>query len=377
MSGKVIDKQLIESIVRKKNDEYIDKVSEKVNLIVSNAIDDLSHQISYINLDNVIFQPVNELLNGAFTDNSKFVYFLGIDSAQLELNTLKSTNFWKELKNTIIYAWQHRNTRRARRKEKKRKKKEAENSNLATVYDFDPSKYNIYKACEDLQTAIAKFSALTSIVYLENNRLRVVGKEDYGANTQIIIYPVIYNGENYKYYAGRRKGFVEVDINSRIEKLSAKFQKTGESLIDMIKVFNVLYFYANKTMPNQIFIESILCSCPDELFKGDDAYTIFVKIINYLTMTSIKNVKSLTNPNKTIFTDPLSASSGLGYEKFINQFVYLNEKEEMTEKDKISLEKFVNKNKNKKKKTAEDIIKEHESNKQNNENKTDDKSEDK
>lgn len=344
MKGKVIDKQLIESIVRKKNDEFIEKVNEKLNLIVSNAIDDLSQQIAYINLDNVILQPANELISGAFTDNSKFVYLLGIDSAQLELNTLKSTNFWKDLKNRFIYAWKFRNTRRAKRKERKKKKQQEKDGNVnPIVYNFDPSKYNIYSLCEDLQTAIAKFSALTSIVYLEDTRIRIVGKDDYGSNTQIVIYPVIYNGEVYKYYAGRKKGFIEIDVASRADYLNEKFDKCGENFVEMIKVFNVLYFYANKTMPNQIFIESILVSCPDDLLKGEDAYTIFVKIINYLTMTSAKNIKSINNPKKTIFTDPLSASSALGYEKFVNQFVYLNEKEEMKEKDKVALEKSIKK----------------------------------
>ncbi len=344
MKGKVIEKQLIESIVRKKNNEFISKVGEKINIVVSNAIDQLSQQIAYVNLDNVIFQPVNELLSGAFTDNSKFVYFLGVDSAQLELNTLKSTTFWKDLKTRVINAWKFRNTKRARRKRLKKMKKEAEEAKLKPViYEFDPSKYNIYKLCEDLQNAIAEFCTETSIIYLERNRVRVVGKDDFGSNTQIIIYPVIFNGEVFKYYAGRSKGFVEVDIIGRAEKLTQKYEKVGESLVDMIKVFNVLYFFANKSMPNQIFIESILYSCPDELFKGDDAYTIFVKIINYLTMTSIKRVRSLTNPEKDIFTDPLSAASGLGYEKFINQFVYLNEKEEMQEKDKKVIEKMIDK----------------------------------
>lgn len=349
MKGKVIDKQLIESIVRKKNDEFIDKVYEKLNLIVSNAVDDLSQQIAYINLDNVILQPANELISGAFTDNSKFIYLLGIDSAQLELNTLKSTNFWKDLKNRLIYAWKFRNTRRAKRKERKRKKQQEKDvAANQVVYNFDPSKYNIYSLCEDLQSAIAKFSALTTIVYLEDTRIRLIGKDDYGANTQIIIYPVIYNGEVYKFYAGRKKGFVEINVSLRAQNLNQKFENCGQNFIDMIKVFNVLYFYANKTMPNQIFIESILTSCPNELFKGEDAYTVFVKIINYLTMTSVKDIKSINNLNKTIFTDPLSSSSALGYEKFINQFVYLNEKEAMKEKDKLSLEKSISKFKIKK-----------------------------
>ncbi len=340
MSGKFIDKQLIEGIVRANNDEFVDKVDEKVNIVVSNAIDDLAQQIAYVSLGNVVLQPVNELLTGGFTDNSKFIYFLGVDNAQLELNTLKSTTFWKDLKNKLVYAWQNRHRRKMRRRKKKKEVEFLDNQEYS--YDFDPSRYNLYSLCEDLQTAIAKYSTETTIVYLEGDKIKIIGKDDYGPNTQIIIYPVIFNGEVFKYYAGRKKGFVEIDINDRVAQLNEKYNAVGENLTKIIKIFNVLYYFANKAMPNQVFIESLLYSCPNELFKGEDIYTVFVKIINYLNMTSIREVKSLTNPDKTIFTDKLSASSGLGYEKFINQFIYLNEKETAPEDKKAKAKKEKN-----------------------------------
>ena len=345
MKNRVIDKQLIEGIIRANNNEFVEKVNDKINYIVSNAVNDLSKQIAYVSLENVIFQPVNELLSGGFTDNSKFIYFLGVDSAQLELNTHKATTFWKDLKNKIVFAWKNRNTRRHRRRRKKQVIEQSAVEQFA--YEFDPSRYNIYSLCEDLQTAVAKFCDATTIVYLEGDRIRIVGKEDFGSNTQIIIYPVIFNGEMFKYYTGRKRGFLDIDIFARVDFLNDKYEKVGDNFFKIIKIFNVLYYFANKAMPNQIFIESLLYSCPDELFKGDDIYTVFVKVLNYLTMTSIKNIPSLTNPDKTIFTDKLSASSGLGYEKFINQFVYLNQKEKAD--PKVSLKTKIENNLNKSK----------------------------
>lgn len=333
MKNKVIDKSIVEGIVRSDNSEFVEKIDKRVNLILSNAVNDLSGQIAYINLDNSVLQPVNENLNGGITDNSKYVYFLGVDNTQLELNTLKSTTFWKDLKNKLIWAWQNRNYRRRRRALKK-KAKQDKLEGEAFGYDFDPSKYNIYMLCEDLHTAIAKYAKETSVIYLEGDKIRIIGKDEFGPTTQIEIYPVIFDGEVFKYYAGRKKGFINVDIFARTDKINEKYKKVGENLINMIKVFNVLYYFANKAMPNQIFIESLLCYCPDELFKGDDVYTVFVKIINYLNMTSIKDVPSLCNPEKTIFQDELSESSGYGYERFMNQFVYLNEKESAAKKTK-------------------------------------------
>ena len=107
-----ITRGLIESIVRNDNIEYIDAVDEKMKAIVSNAVEDLSKQISYVNLNNVILQPANELLNGAMTDNSKFVYFLAVDNAQIDLNTSRSSRFWKNFKNRIVYAWNNRKVKK-------------------------------------------------------------------------------------------------------------------------------------------------------------------------------------------------------------------------------------------------------------------------
>lgn len=324
MKEKIIDRKLIESIAKNDNTEFFERVNNGVNNVLSNAINDMSQQIAYISLNNVVLQPVNEILTGGFTDNSKFVYFLGIDNAQLELNTLKSTTFWKDLKERIVWAWQNRSERKRRRALKKKKKQELE-GNDSMSYDFDPSHYNIYSIVEDLQTATAKFLTESSIVFLEGDHIKIVGKDDFGPNTQILIYPVIYNGDVYKYYAGRKKGYINIDIDSRIDLIDEKVEKAGKNFISLIKIFNVLYFFANKAMPNQVFIESVLYSCPNELFAGNDIYKVFVKIINYLTMTPLKDIRSLLNMDKTIFKDELTMQSAYGFERFMNQLVYLNE----------------------------------------------------
>ena len=51
------------------------------------------------------------------------------------------------------------------------------------------------------------------------------------------------------------------------------------------------------------------------------------------TVGEVAKRGAISNPDKTIFKDKLSASSGYGYERFINQFVYLNEKESKSKAD--------------------------------------------
>ncbi len=310
-----ISKSLIESIIRNENTQYIESTNEKVNSLLSYCVDELSRKSAFISLDNTILQPMNELITGAFTDNSNFVYFLGIDNAQLEINTLSATQFWKKFKERIIYAWQNRNPKK--KKKRKKKNKDIEEKKLP---EFNPEKYNLYTLCEDLQNTLASNLSVTSIVYRENNRLRIVGKDDFGSSVQIIIYPVFTDGEVYKYFVDKKKGFIKINNDLRVTALESKVNSVGESFIDLLKVFNVLYYNANRVLPNQIFMESLLCNCPNELFS-ENVYDSFTKILNYLTMSNIKNFKSIVNPNKDIFVDQLCGNSAYGYRKMINMLL--------------------------------------------------------
>ena len=169
---------------------------------------------------------------------------------------------------------------------------------------------------------MVKYLSVTSIVYNEGNRLRIIGKDDFGSNTQIIIIPVIFNGEVFKYFIDRKKGFIDVDLLMRTDVLQYKLEQTGNTLLDIIKIINVLYYEVNHAMPNQIFVESLLCSCPKNMFS-EDAYSSFVKVLNYLTMTDFKQIKSVVNPDKTVVTDKLCGDCVYGFRKMANNMLNL------------------------------------------------------
>ena len=319
MKNKAISKQMIERIVSNDNSSFVDNISSKVEGLVGSAISDLAQKISYINVKNVILQPMNELMTGAMTDNSKFVYFLGIDNVQIDLNTSKSTRFWKDLKAKVIHAWRTRGSaKRARKRMQKLSEKEALKPHEIV---FDPSKYDLFNLTEDLQNAFTKYLSNTSMIYIDGNQLKIIGKDDFGSNTQIIIYVTLYDGENFKYYLGQRQGYLEININSRIDAINKKLENVGEVFFDILKVYNVLYFEVNNVLPNQIFAESLICNSPDELFVPDDAYKSFVKIINYFTVKFIKDFKSIAT-NKPLFEDKLAGNYAFGHSKLMN---YLND----------------------------------------------------
>ncbi len=320
MKGEIITRDLIEGIVRTSNAEFLEGTDKKVQSLLSLAIENLSQKIPYINFDNSYLQPMNELLTGGFTDISSFTYFLAIDSSQLELNTIRSDDKWKKLKARVIYAWKNRKPQ----KKKRRKKDKDLEITQSKPRDFDPSFYNIFSLAEDLQKNMTEYLSQTSIVYLEGKRLRIVGKDDFGTNTQIVIYPVFSNYNIYKFYLDKKRGFLSINNDLRLEHLDEKLEKVGYIYSQMIKVFNVLYSNINKVLPNQLFIESLLYNCPDELFV-EDVYQSFVNIINYLSMADVKNFKSIINEDKNIFNDILCGSSALGYKKFLDKLMDMKE----------------------------------------------------
>jgi hypothetical protein len=318
MKSNSISKQMIEGIVRNDNSSYVDAIDEKVNLLMRDVITDLSTQVSYVSTKNVVLQSANELLSGAMTDNSRFVYFLGIDNVQIDLNTRKDSRIWKELKDKIIYAWRTRGSKK--RAEKRMQKASAKQNNKKVT--FDPSKYSLFNLSADLQLTLSKNLTKTTLIYLDNNAIRIVGKEEFGSNTQIIIYVTLYDGEKFKYFLGKKEGYLDIDISKRINAINKKLYNVGDVLIDLIKIYNVLYFDVNNAMPNQIFVESLFCNCPEELFDSKDVYKSFVKIVNYFTVKSIKDFKSIIS-DKSIFKDKLCGNSAYGHSKLLNSLIDL------------------------------------------------------
>ena len=318
MSKLEITRELINSIANQNNKKFVKNINKRVNETLELAIDNLSAKVSYINLNNVTLQPVNELLNDSFVDNSNCIYFLGIDSAQLEMNTAKKMNFWRNFKERLKYAWENRKAFGRRRKKRKRKKKMKLEEVKHEKVSFDPSKYSIYDLAEDMQHSISNYLSETTLITLLDNSIQILGKEDFGSNTSIIIYLVNMQDKNFKYYAGRKKGFIDIDIVNRVKTINNKIDEVGSNYNKMLKIFNSLFYNVNGFMPNQIFIESILNYCPNELYDGEDIYNVYVKIVNYLSLKTIREIKSIHDKNKTINEDIVCGYCGIAFNKMLN-----------------------------------------------------------
>ena len=84
-----LNRDLILTITNQNKNKFLNNINKTVNNLIGLSVDALSRKVSYISTKNVILQPANELINNSFVDNSSCTYFLGIENAQLEINSAK------------------------------------------------------------------------------------------------------------------------------------------------------------------------------------------------------------------------------------------------------------------------------------------------
>jgi len=312
----LISKKLIESIAYTENIEYAEKTQNTIFNVVSLALEDLEKRVPYVSLKSCLIQPINETFNMSFTPGSDFVYFLGIPSPQLEINSLTYSVSWAKFKNRFAEAWVESSRRLKKKRERQIKAGVREEKKLEDNFD----KYTMYHLLDDLQDAFIKNLSQTSIIYKRQNSIKIVGKDDFGVNTNIIIYPTILEGDDYKFFINRKKGFVTYNFNRRAKLFNEKLEKIGPNYLFMLKIINHLIKEFTKQSVNQVFVESLLYGCPEEFFKGKEIYDCFVKIINYLRFTDISSFESVLNDGKTIFNDINTENISYQYSKFLRAF---------------------------------------------------------
>ncbi len=311
---KTFDRKYIENILKDEDTSFSEKIYFTLLNVVGLAVEDLSTKVPFITIDNVIIQPVNETFNGAMTPMSKYVYYFGVASPQLEYNCLYYKDGWKKFKKRFARAWQD-----SKRKSKRKLKKELLKKQLQgpEYEEFEPEKYNLESLKKDLQNAIAAQLSETSLVYNLPNKLVIQGKDDFGSISQIELIPVIYDGTYFKYFINRRKGFMNINMDERLINFNIKYELAGDNFLKMIKIFNNLFKNLTKEIPSQFFIESLLYNVPDNLFVGNDLYQITVNIINYLQMTSVEDFVAIHDKKSKIFKSELTKDSAIIYNKFI------------------------------------------------------------
>ena len=188
-----INRRLIQGIIDSANPEFIYSMDEKIQNIIVNVVDDLSNRCPYVSLNNTILQPVNEVFTGGFSSNAQFCYFLGVENTQIEMNTIEKKHFWKSLKRKFLNAWYKT---RSVKKRKRKKDKDVEQGNVPESQEKKTaSNYKLVHLKLDIQDALLNFLSETSIVYYFNKYLKIIGKDDFGTEVEVLLYIVLFDSE--------------------------------------------------------------------------------------------------------------------------------------------------------------------------------------
>ncbi|MBE7074408.1 MAG: hypothetical protein E7376_00280 [Clostridiales bacterium] len=282
--------------------------------VISQYIDEVINTIKQRNpyIINYELYVANEVFTGVEYFNSSLDLFLLVDAPQIELNFVNKRH--SKFKNNLIQYW---NYFKANFKLFSSRKKKGEqvikqtNKKVLNLQDYD-----IEVLLYDLFSELTKLLYKESKLYIDTKKISIVGKEEFGVD--INIYPVFITDTNsFCLYNTSTSKKIIIDFYERFDNIEIKDIKTQGYFKQQIKIFNNLYWNLFQQKPNQIFIESLLFDCPNELFAQDETITT-INIINYLKNSTMQNKKSICNTNISLFKEPLNT---IKYEmaiKFVN-----------------------------------------------------------
>lgn len=277
---------------------------------LDNAIGIIKQRNPYVT-DYKIY-VANEVFSGTEFFASSIDLFVVFNAVQIELNyndkpKNKFTNnvryFWREFKSYF-------NIFSSKKKKSEKLIKETEKRVLSL------KDYSVEVLYNDLFVNLTKVLYKTSSIQLNGNKLVVVGNEEFGID--INIYPVFETSDGlYKMYNIYSQNNLIVDFKERFDNVYIKNIKTSEQFTNQIRIFNNLFWNILKQKPNQIFIESILFACPDDLFTNDRVETA-INLLNYLKNSTMQNIASICDSSVKLFNDKLNSTSLDLAIKFVN-----------------------------------------------------------
>ena len=288
-----LDRELVENLNESVDNDFIKKLNTTVYGLVETALAEIEEKSPFIKVDKCVLIPVDETYTGAFCQQSEYTYFLGIDNPTIAFNTTRKRNWWKHLWKTFKSYW------RIGRKKRKPKKGEKE----AAPVTFE--KYQIKDLKADLILRMANYMQETSVAYEFNNHITLVGPEDFGPGVKINIVVCYYEGKTntFKLYSASKNKFIDYNFGSRYELLDQKRAEVGEMFVNMEKILNQIFSKAYGYVPNQMIVESLLYSAPNNLFVDKDVYQTFVNIANYIRFKDPRKIPSIAYPDKMFLKD--------------------------------------------------------------------------
>lgn len=295
----VFDKETIVGFAKSVDEELIKSNLEKLDLVLSETMSDLSKKNAIIGTDYkaVVF---NEFASGASTPISNIDAFLLLNSPQLEFNTVKLTkNKFKTFWNKVKAAW----TNVRSKKKRKRKRRDSTENNKAK--DIMSNKYTMSSFSADLLNSITRYITPLSIASTTNCVLTITG-EDF--SFPVRVFPAIKKGDDYLIFDGYQNKFIKYNLSQRFENLSERFEGVEEKFLALCRIYILLYYNIYSEKCNSFFIESLLYNMPREVFT-EDIYEAFINSINFFNNAAFKSFVSVLNREKPMFKDEMLHAS--------------------------------------------------------------------
>ena len=312
----VLDKNYIEQLSQPINPVYCQNVynyvCDKFDLALKNII-----AKSPI-ISNYDFKIVNECATQTQTQtqSSSLDIFLSIKSPKLEMSVVKlNKNIFKKFFNRLKNAYLEVKTeKKLKKKKKKNKQQNNENTVLSKNTNFSYDKYNINDLKKDLLQNLVKYFTNETILYITKYGITLESKNELGMTVNIYI--VMENGKKYRIFNSESYKLTTIDFGERFANFEVKNYETNYNYQKAVRLFNSLFVNIMNYSLNQIYIESLLYSCPNELFNGS-TYEMFLKLYNYLKIKLNLNCKSITNENINVLNDNLSKINLYDFNKFL------------------------------------------------------------
>ena len=295
-----LDRELVENLNESVNQNFAETLNSVVYNLVETALGEIEQKSPFIKLDKCVMIPVGETYTGAFCQQSDYTYFLGIDNPTIAYNTTKKRNWWKHIWKTFKSYW------RIGRKKKKKKKNEQE------YVPITFEKYQIKDLKADLILKMSNYMQETSVAYEFPNQITLVGPEDFGPGVRVNIVICYYEGKTntFKLYSASKNKFVDINFGSRFDAIDQKRNEVGEMFVNIAKIINQVFSKSFGYVPNQLIVESLLYSVPNNLYVDDDVYQTFVNVANYIRFKDPRTIPSIANPDKTFLKDKLTSLIG-------------------------------------------------------------------
>lgn len=303
-----INRNQINSYIQGVNLQAFSNAYLEVNSALENSMNSIISRNPLINKYEV--RVANEALSGTAIASSSIDLFLILDAMQMELNynikrgrslAYRTRKFFDDFKQNFVLF---------RRKKKSTKKIEKEDKKFE-----EETNYNIETFFKDLKLQLSKNLTQSTKIYVYGNNISVVNKGELGVDVNI--YPIFAVDEDkynlYNIATGRK---IEISFRERFENVEMMYEQTNHMSKVQNRILNCIYYNIFKTVPNQIFIESLLFNIPINLYSSNIVDTTS-NIISYLKNSNFAEFKSICDENVLLFSEPLNTTKIETAYKFI------------------------------------------------------------